>query len=371
MGDELPTVPDLIPTGTIFDEIISDRITTQEAKDEYFAKFGEDMPEEMLEIGGFTRKCVDVVAGDPGAGKTTSRTILAVKAKLFAAREQNKKLIVHFISGEMRATEWAKEIASSELLKEIEVTYMLDYVGQPNYEEIFWDAFAYGDIVICDSLPAILSHFKMSWDTSLHGKMLTENQMIFDFIRKSLKSVEENNNNVQLINQANKDGNYKGGTELPHMMSSMSFVKLDGLQRYMIFIKNRNNGKVKRKLFFSRKSCGDIEFNEEVYRATYEKVNDKKETLDEFISSLDASTKRRLNELGEGSATEKSAYEMGTGGETPEELAELNSIPAHLRMDEDDDWDEDADFQERDLAIRDLEAAGELIPQSAHFIVAN
>ena len=34
-----------------------------------------------------------------------------------------------------------------------------------------------------------------------------------------------------------------------------------------------------------------------------------------------------------------SAYEMGTGGETPEELAELqaNSIPAHLREDDDDE----------------------------------
>ena len=77
------------------------------------------MPEDMIEIGGFTRQCVDIVAGDPGSGKTYSRNILAVKAKLFAAREQDKKLTVHFISGEMRASEWAKEINSCELLKKI------------------------------------------------------------------------------------------------------------------------------------------------------------------------------------------------------------------------------------------------------------
>ena len=236
----------------------------------------------------------------------------------------------------MRASEWAKEINSCELLKEVEVTYMLDYVGYPNYEDIFWDAFAYGDIVICDSLPAIISHMKMSLPANRKAK--PETQMIFDFIRKSLKSVEENNNNVQLINQANKDGNYKGGTELPHMMSSMSFVKLDGTNRYMIFSKNRNNGKVKRKVFFSRKECGDIEFNVEAYEATYKKVNDKKETLDAFINGLDQTKQNKLNSLGEGSATEMSAYEMGTGGETPEELAELQakSIPAHLREDDEE-----------------------------------
>lgn len=335
-GDKLPDVPGLMPTGTLFDEVISDRITSDDAKEKYRLKYGEEMPEDMIEIGGFTRQCVDIVAGDPGSGKTYSRNILAVKAKLFAAREQNKKLIVHFISGEMRASEWAKEINSCELLKEVEVTYMLDYVGYPNYEDIFWDAFAYGDIVICDSLPAIISHMKMSFPASRKAK--PETQMIFDFIRKSLKSVEENNNNVQLINQANKDGNYKGGTELPHMMSSMSFVKLDGTNRYMIFSKNRNNGKVKRKVFFSRKECGDIEFNVEAYEATYKKVNDKKETLDEFINGLDQNKQNKLNSLGEGSATEMSAYEMGTGGETPEELAELqaNSIPAHLREDDEE-----------------------------------
>ena len=277
------------------------------------------------------------------AGKTYSRNILAVKAKLFAAREQNKKLIVHFISGEMRASEWAKELNSCELLKEVEVTYMLDYVGYPNYEEIFWDAFAYGDIVICDSLPAIISHMKMSVPANKKAK--PETQMIFDFIRRSLKSVEDNNNNVQLINQANKDGNYKGGTELPHMMSSMSFVKLDGTNRYMIFSKNRNNGKVKRKVFFGRKACGDIEFNVEAYEATYKKVNDKKETLDDFINNMDAATQRKLNGVTEGTETEMSADEMGTSGNTPEELAELemNSIPAHLR---DDDFDEEEEEDE-------------------------
>ena len=174
----------------------------------------------------------------------------------------------------MRKSEWDKEViaCTSGLLKELEVEFMLNYVGFPNYEEIFWQAVADYDIVIVDSLPAIISHFKMSWDVSIMGKMPTETQMIFQFIRKILESVETNDNNVQVINQANKDGNYKGGTELPHMLSSMSFVRIspDG-SRYMIYDKNRNSGGTcKRKLFFNKKEDGDIEFNEEAYNATYE-----------------------------------------------------------------------------------------------------
>lgn len=351
-GDKLPEVPGLIPTGTLFDEIISDRVTSAKDKQKYFDRTGEEFPEDMIEIGGFTRQCVDIIAGDPGAGKTYSRNMLAAKAKVFALREQNKKLIVHFISGEMRASEWAKELNSCELLKEVEVTYMLDYVGQPNYEDIFWDAFAYGDVVICDSLPAIISHFKMS--VPVGRKVLPETQMIFDFIRKSLKSVEDNDNNVQLINQANKDGNYKGGTELPHMMSSMSFVKLDGQQRYMIFEKNRNNGKVRRKVFFSRIENGDIVFNTEVYRATYEQVTDKKQSLNEFIDQL-KNSEVSLQEMHDGDETTLSPAEMGTGGETEEELAELNQAEY---IDNGEDDEENMAFVQVDLldSIAEIEA---------------
>jgi hypothetical protein len=260
------------------------------------------------------------------------------------------------------------------MLKHVQVTYMLDYVGQSNYDEIFWDAFSYGDYVVCDSLPAIIAHMKMSWPVS-KGKMPTETQFIFDFIRKSLKSVEVNDNNVQLINQATKSGDYKGGTELPHMMSSMSFVKISSADqnRYMIFLKNRNNGMVKRQLFFHKIANGDLEFNVEAYEATYKKVNDKKKTMDEFMSTLGQDEQDKLNSMGESSATEASPAEMGTGEETRQELEELEDafIPKHLREDapaairtdevgqtdlEDNIATEE--FEARDRALRAIEAEG-------------
>jgi predicted ATP-dependent serine protease len=291
------------------------------------------MPDDMIEVGGFTRKCVDIVAGPPGSGKTYSRNVLAAKAKIFVKREYGIDIRVGFISAEMRESEWAEELKQCELLKEIEVDYMLNYVGYSNYEDIFWEAFGDYDIVIVDSFPAVISHIKMS-----PNERRTDKIIVFDFIRKALESVEKNNNNVQLINQANKDGDYKGGTELPHMMSSMSFVKTEGSARYMQFIKNRNNGTtINRKVYFEKDVHGDIVFNEESYAASYEQVLDKKQNLTELFQSFD---KNKMNGVGNLSANETA----------PEILNE--SIPAHLR-------EESVVGQQRDLEdqIREEEEA--------------
>ena len=291
-GDVMPEPPSLIPTGTLFDELASDRITTEEDMKKYLEEKGEDMPENMIEIGGFTRKCVDITAGKAGSGKTFSRCILAAKAKIFMKREYGVDIRVGFISGEMRESEWAKEIANSPLLTELEVDYMLNYVGQNNYEDIFWEAVGDYDIVIIDSFPAILGHIRMS-----PNEKRVEKIIINDFIRRILQTVEENNNNVQLINQCNKDGNYKGGTELPHMLSSLSFVMVEGRQRYTYYEKNRNNGNVGRKAYFSKTKTGDIEFNEEAFNATYKTEEDKKTSMLELIQELTTSNDENSEEI--------------------------------------------------------------------------
>ncbi len=57
-GHELPELPGLIPTGTLFDKVVCDRFMTDEQKEKY--------PPEAWERGGFTRKCCDVTAGGAG-----------------------------------------------------------------------------------------------------------------------------------------------------------------------------------------------------------------------------------------------------------------------------------------------------------------
>ena len=288
-GEALPEVPKLIPTGTLFDKIICDRFTTPKQLDDYLTKFQEEMPDEDFEAGGFTRKCADIVAGDPGAGKTTNLCTLAAKAKIFARRELGKEIKVSFISAEMRESEWAKELRDSELLRELQVTFMLDYVGYTNYEDILWEALADGDIIILDSFPATIDHIRMNPKEKRSEKAITA-----DFIRKILKSVSKHDNNVQVINQATKDGNYKGGTILPHMLSSLSFVRLDGENRYWEYSKNRNNGKVKRRAYFGRNEGRDIIFDDDLYESTYEQKIDKKSSMEDVIEMLKADNDKNI-----------------------------------------------------------------------------
>ena len=315
-GDKLPELPGLIPTGTLFDSVICDRVTSDEEK--------LTLPNPVnWSRGGFTRKCCDVIAGKAGSGKTYSRTILACMAKAL-----NPNLKIGFVCGEMREVEWIKEVHSAPILADLEVVYMLNYVGQSNYERIFYQAIKDYDIVIVDSFPAIISHIKMS-----PGERRSDKAITFDLIREINLSVDKYNYNMQLLNQATKDGNYKGGTELPHMMSSQSYVKVDGQKRYMEFEKNRNNGNtIGRKVYFSKnKVTGVLEFNLDVYKATYEQKEDTKQDLKDFFanqsSASDALADNEVNRL---SPIEMTDEEMSDAGDT--NIVVSNNTPSQVSL---------------------------------------
>ena len=282
-GEELPEVPGLIATGTKWDQLACDRWTTEQDMEKYFNSHAYDMPDNEVERGGFTRKCCDIVSGDPGSGKSSNLATLLALAKVHNRTHLDNDIKVSFISAEMRESEWAKELKSVPILREVHVDYMLNYVGYSNYEDIFYKCLADGDIVLVDSFPAIIAHIKM-----MPGEKRSEKDIITSLIRGILSSVNSNNNNVQLINQATKDGNYKGGTDLPHMMSSMSFIRIKDGQRHWNYTKNRNNGNVGRKLFFGRDDNNIIEFDEEAYKLTYESEKDRKVSMEELLASLEA-----------------------------------------------------------------------------------
>lgn len=276
-----------IPTGTFFDTLVSKR------------------------NNGPLRKCVDVTVGAPGAGKTYSRVALAA-----AAKRLNPEIKAGFISCEMRKSEWLEEVVADPILAEVEVVFMLDYIGKSNYLSLLKEALSKFDIVVVDSFAVIIHHLML-----VATKGTSEKKLIFDLINFFIECAETFNSNIQLINQVNKDGNYKGGTELPHMVSSLCFVKVENGQRYMYFEKNRNNGiTIQRRLFFSKnkEKQGEIEFNQDAYKAAYEQIADKKQSIKDFLLA-----KASLN--AEQSETEKSIEELGLGGENAEERAELEA----------------------------------------------
>jgi predicted ATP-dependent serine protease len=212
-------------------------------------------------------------------------------AKQYALEHEGKVIKVGFTSAEMRDSEWAKELAALPMLKNLEVTYMLDYAGHPDYERIFYESIADVDIAVVDSFPATITHIRMN---PLEKR--SEKVIINDIIAGINKSVKANNNNVQLINQATKDGNYKGGTDLPHMMTSLAFVKIEGEQRHWTFVKNRNNGNVNRQLFFGRDENNCIEFDEVAYDLTYAPRKDREDEIYDVLGlTKDFDTAEKLD----------------------------------------------------------------------------
>jgi hypothetical protein len=281
--DGIPEPPALIPTGTKFDQLISDRYENSEDLQNYEEKHGIPMPLAERSLGGFTRKCADIVAGKPGSGKTTSRLKLAAKAISFHREVFNKELRVGFISAEMREAEFAKELNAYPPLADIKVEYFIDYAGYDNYQELFWEALADNyDLIIVDSFPAVIAHFRMC-----ANEKRSEKEIIFDFINKLVDIIETKNMNVQLINQANKDGNYKGGTELPHMLSSLSFVYVENRKRYFEFEKNRNNGgAIGNRLYFSNGENNHINFDEDAYDLAYNSSKDENRNINDILSKF-------------------------------------------------------------------------------------
>jgi len=278
-----------IPTGTFFDNFISKR-------------------------GGLMRKCVDVTAGPPGAGKTYMNVALAA-----AAKKLNSDLNVGFISCEMRESEWLEEIVDNPVLADVQVVFMLNYLGKSNYLKILEEAISKFDVVVVDSFAVILHHLAL-----IAKKGASEKKMIFDLISFFIDASEKFNNNIQLITQVVKDGSYKGSTELPHMTSSLRYVRSENGQRYTRFEKNRNNGNtIQRVLYFTKnkEQDGAIDFNMDTYKATYEQVADKKSSIRDFLLSKNLRAE-------ESTEAETTIEERGLGEETEEERAALE---AHFR----------------------------------------
>jgi len=297
-----------IPTGTVLDRLICEAIELEEettykyscqncAADPVFIKEGESVIESCEECGGiefditelekefktipsgFVRQCCDIVAGLPGSGKSISRVFAAALA-VEHARKQNKKIKALFISGEMSEFEWKRELLKLPLLRLVKVAFMEDYVGLPNYEKRLEELISQYDLVVADSFPIFVSHVRM-----YRNEKRSEKEVILDLINLFRNSAKKYNTNIQLINQANKDGNYKGGTDMPHLLTSMSFVMVEEGRRYIVFRKNRNNGStINRKLYFTKEN-GRIVFDEETYSLMYE-IEHKDKELEDLIADL-------------------------------------------------------------------------------------
>jgi predicted ATP-dependent serine protease len=248
-------IPETIPTGTKFDQVISDN--------------------------GFCRKCVDAVAAKAGSGKTWSRMSLMAKAVIL-----NPNIKAALLSAEMLSHEIAREVKSSPELNNIDFVYLVDYFKQQITPQDYWDileeCFKRYDILTIDSFSVVHDQLLELYDGKIKSKKL-----IFDITSKLTKWAAQYNCNVQLILQCKRDGTYLGSSALVHAISSLAYVYVYGQKRFNLYEKNRNNGSsVNRELFFSKDKEGGIVIDEEAYKASYERVEDTKVDIKTFLQNL-------------------------------------------------------------------------------------
>jgi predicted ATP-dependent serine protease len=264
-------ISETIPTGTLFDRIVSDN--------------------------GFVRKSVDAVAAKAGSGKTVSRLLLFSKAV-----ELNPSIKAAMLSAEMVEHEIAKEVRNSRCIENVDFVYLVNYFRQGVTANQYWDlmeqCFKNYDLLIADSFSVIFEQLFELYEGKIKAKKL-----LFMLIDKLTKWTEKYNCNLQLILQCKRDGTYLGASALVHAISSLSYVHVYGQKRFIMFEKNRNNGmSVNREVFFSKdKETGGILFDEESYKASYEATEDSKTTMKDFIAQLQKAgaekeeTLKRLN----------------------------------------------------------------------------
>ena len=167
-------------------------------------------------LPGLVRGAADIIYGDPGAGKTTLACYLGSEASY-----NNEAVFTSFICGEMTRREWDKELSKFPRFRNIKVFFIEDIKDDPNYLLHLEHIFEVSDIVIADSFPKILYHI-MNLELFKQEKVAIK--FLVDFFKKM---PEKHNCNLQLINQVIKDGSYKGGTELPHELSSLKKKKVN------------------------------------------------------------------------------------------------------------------------------------------------
>jgi len=251
--------------------------------------------------GGFARASVNVFVGGPGAGKTSTLVALACEALDFREQEiellkreydlegkvwddENpplKPLTATIIHGEMRKKEWMVECHQVPYFYKVGMIFLRKHRGDNNYVDVLRQALASADIVIVDSFPVILSHMKISYPKKNAGAIL------YEVIDLFTDTADESNNVINVINQVNKDGQYKGGTDLVHMVSSLCYFKILNRHRFLEFEKNRNGGAtINQKLFFDRDENKRIRFNEEAYETTYFATEDQQQSIRDLLDSI-------------------------------------------------------------------------------------
>lgn len=236
---------------------------------------GKPVDKLLSNQGGIPRATNYIVIGDPGVGKST--VCLDIIADIKKAKQK-----VLFISGEMSRVDMYQYMQRYPKFGNIDILFLGEYADE-NGKLVIEDVLKRGyDIVLGDSFVEIQDAVK---ETANMTTSSAEKWLIDLMIKHN-----QGENDTQcytsflMIQQVTKGGNFVGSNKLKHNTTGMleiRFTEEGNQERYLMFSKNRR-GDVYKKLYFSLKAEGDVQYNSD--RFIQEEENRKR--LDDEMDEL-------------------------------------------------------------------------------------
>ena len=236
---------------------------------------GKPVDKLLSNQGGIPRATNYIVIGDPGVGKST------VCLDIIADIKKSKQKVL-FISGEMSRVDMYQYMQRYPKFGNIDILFLGEYADE-NGKLVIEDVLKRGyDIVLGDSFVEIQDAVK---ETANMTTSSAEKWLIDLMIKHN-----QGENDTQcytsflMIQQVTKGGNFVGSNKLKHNTTGMleiRFTEEGNQERYLMFSKNRR-GDVYKKLYFSLKAEGDVQYNSD--RFIQEEENRKR--LDDEMDEL-------------------------------------------------------------------------------------
>lgn len=215
---------------------------------------GKGIDRILSDVGGVLRGCVNLVVGDPGAGKSTITADILADLQL-----SNKKLKTLYIQGEQSMIDAGYYYNKTPRTGNVDNLFLSQYANPTKALE---KTLAMGwDVVVIDSFNDVQSKIKAATDMSTGA---VETYLINLMIRTA-----EGDNEKKLyttffcIQQVTKGGVFVGSNMIKHATTAMMEVRFDEEnkdERYVEFTKNRRCGDCvyKRMYFTLDKENGQI-----------------------------------------------------------------------------------------------------------------
>lgn len=210
---------------------------------------GKEIDQLYSKKGGLMPGTVNMICGEPGVGKTTISLDLLIQIQ---RNYPDQKVL--YIPSEMNEQDLYEESLENPALLDVPSLFINQYIDNQLdkvIEQVFEDDYA---LILLDSFLDIIEKVG-------EEKEWTHKKAELWLLNLMLRTAETRRTCFLCIQQFTKGGNFVGSNKLKHNTTSFMYILRDkGFKPYIVFHKNRRNGRmVHKRLYFTKcRETGEI-----------------------------------------------------------------------------------------------------------------